>query len=128
MAGAADARGDAPKRLEARKTRICRRKRHITQERARLRHHARALDAHVAVILAEQHHHAADAAVAHEQVGAVAHHRHGNPGDGAHIKRTNHAFDGPRFNDHIGRPADLECRMRAHGLRDEHRVLARRRA
>lgn len=125
-ARAADRGRDPPKRLHAGKAGVGRGDGDIAEQRARLSAHARPLDLDGGEVLAQQDDDAAHAAVAHEQVTAVAHHQDGNRAHRADVEHAHERLGGLGGHEDIGRAADLEGGMRPHGLAHHHVVLARR--
>ncbi len=74
-------------------------------------------------VLPEEHHGTADAAIADEQVRPIAHHRRRHTADREEIEDADGLFRGVRAHEHVSGTADLERRMRPHGLDHEHVVL-----
>ena len=84
----------------------------------------RAVDGDVREAFAQRHDDAADALVADEQVGAVAHDGEWQIAAVAGIERGNESLLGVGRDKDVGRAADLKRGVLAHGLAHEHVVLA----
>ncbi|VWL99003.1 Uncharacterised protein [Collinsella intestinalis] len=76
-------------------------------------------------VVAQQYDDAADAAVAHQQIGAVAHNRHGHAARVASVQHAHEGIRRARRDQHVGRSADLERGVLAHGLGHKDVVLTR---
>ena len=126
-ARAAHRGGNAPQGLHAAEPRVGGGKGHVAQKRAGLRRHApaRGVELDLGQVVAQQHHHASDAAVTHQQVGPVAHHRHRHIAQVARIEHPHEGLGRRGRHHHVGGTADLERGVVAHGFGHEHIVLTR---
>ena len=126
-AGTAHGGGDAPQRLHAGEALASGGERHVAQQSSRLGRHApmRCIHFDARKVVAQQYDDAADAAVAHQQIGAVAHNRHGHAARVASVQHAHEGIRRARRDQHVGRSADLERGVLAHGLGHKDVVLAR---
>ena len=93
-------------------------------KRAGCRRDVRAVDGDVGETFAQRHDDAADALVADEQVGAVAHDGERQVAAIAGVERGDEALLGIGRDKDVGRAADLKRGVLAHGLAHQHVVLA----
>ena len=124
VAGAADRAGDARDGLHAGKASLGRRGRDIREQRAGCCRDMRAVDGDVREAFAQCHDDTADALVADEQIGTVAHDGKRQVATVAGVERGDEALLGVGRDEDIGRTADLKRGVLAHGLAHEHVVLA----
>lgn len=124
VAGAADRSGDARDGLHAGKAGLGCRRGDIGKQGTGCRRDMRAVDRNVGEAFAQRHDDAADALVADEQVGAVAHDGEGQIAAIAGIERGDEALLGIGRDKDVGRAADLKRGVLAHGLAHQHVVLA----
>ena len=124
VAGTADRSGDARDGFHAGKAGLGCRGCDIGKQGAGCRRDMRAVDRNVGEALAQRHDNAADALVADEQVGAVAHDGERQVAAIAGVERGDEALLGIGRDKDVGRAADLKRGVLAHGLAHQYVVLA----
>lgn len=124
IAGTADRSGNARDGLHAGEARFGCCRGDIGKQGAGCRCDVRAVDRNVGQAFAQRHDNAADALIAHEQVGAVAHDGERQIAAIAGVKRGDESLLGIGRDKDIGRATDLKRGVLAHGLAHQHVVLA----